>query len=855
MALRDSSLLSVEINFEDDIRRNPYHLKTWISFLDFKKDATPPERYVIFERALKFLPRSYKLWHAYLMERTQRLEKSRVTDKRLAILVNIYERALVHLHKMPRIWLDYCDLLMSMLKGTETRHTFDRALQALPITQHKPLWELYISWVKDFGVPETAVRVYRRYLMFEPSRREEYVNYLEEIGQYGEAARQIAACLDDDNFVSPSGQTRHQMWMHLCDICATHPEEGSSTLMNVDAIIRSGISKFSDEVGRLWCRLADYYIRLGQFERARDIYEEAINSVTTVRDFTIVFDAYIKVEESVTTAKLQMIESEDGNDEGGTDAETESLRAEVEMGLARLEHLMEKRPFLLSSVILRQNPHNVREWQKRIGLYKGDRKKVLMTYVEAVNTINPKLATGKLSKLWLSFARYYENSNDLENARVILSKATEVNFKSVDELANVWCAWGEMEIKYQHYEEALSVMQQAVMEPTSSMKKRKAAASAAAAGEGVGEENADGGVVVNDLVHKNVKVWGLYLDLEESLGTVETCRAAYDRAIKLKVVTAQMTLNYASYLEEHNYFEDSFRVYEQAVTIFTYLQAKKIWMTYLDKFIERYQGSKLERLRDLFEQALAKAPNDVAAEIYIKYGKAEEAFGLIRHALSVYDRATRAVPEACRLDFYRLYIKKVEQALGVTKTRPIYERAIGELNDDMCRAICLDYADMESKLGEIDRARAILQHGSQFANPRREQAYWGQWREFEEMHGNEDTFRDMLRVQRSVEIAYSQNNYLAEEMMAQVGADGTVSGFVPSTIDQLARQAEEAATATANKRKFEGEDRTTQKRKGRTTNSEEIDIDDAGDEEDNVNEEQGMGITQRPVPQAVFGSL
>ena len=47
----------------------------------------------------------------------------------------------------------------------------------------------------------------------------------------------------------------------------------------VDAIIRSGLAKFTDEVGRLWCKLADHYIRLGQFERARDVFEEAINSV------------------------------------------------------------------------------------------------------------------------------------------------------------------------------------------------------------------------------------------------------------------------------------------------------------------------------------------------------------------------------------------------------------------------------------------------------------------------------------------------------------------------------------------------------------------------------------------------
>lgn len=52
--------------------------------------------------------------------------------------------------------------------------------------------------------------------------------------------------------------------------------------VQVDAIIRSGISRFTDEVGRLWCKLAKYYIHMGQFDRARDVYEEAINSVVSV---------------------------------------------------------------------------------------------------------------------------------------------------------------------------------------------------------------------------------------------------------------------------------------------------------------------------------------------------------------------------------------------------------------------------------------------------------------------------------------------------------------------------------------------------------------------------------------------
>jgi hypothetical protein len=57
---------------------------------------------------------------------------------------------------------------------------------------------------------------------------------------------------------------------------------------------------------------------------------------------------------------------------------------------------------------------------------------------------------------------------------------------------------------------------------------------------------------------------------------------------------------------------------------------------------------------------------------------------------------------------------------------------------------------------QVDRARAVLKHGSQFADPRRDTNYWKYWKEFEEAHGNEDTFRDMLRIQRSVITANSQ---------------------------------------------------------------------------------------------------
>jgi pre-mRNA-splicing factor SYF1 len=670
----------------------------------------------------------------------------------------------------------YLDLMTHMCLGTIARQTFDRALQSLPITQHEPIWEQYLDWTKKFNLPETTIQIYRRYLQYDPSHREELVNYLEQISQYEEAAQQLSICINDESFVPLSGSTKHQLWMRLCDLCASHPVETSRAL-KVDAVIRSGINRFSDEVGRLWTRLADYYIRLGQFEKARDIYEEAMQSVVTVRDFTLIFDSYLKCEESILMATMREAEEIDKDLEQGKVTQQgdedereqdhkqnekllESLNDEIELRLARLEYLTERRPVLLNSVMLRQNPNNIYEWHKRVKLYKGNLPRILMTYMEAIKTITPIQAHGKLSTLWLGLAKVYEDNKDLTNCREVYKKASQVEFRSIDELSYLWCQWAEMELRHQDYAQALQVLKQAVTEPKSSLQRKKAFAleqgKSKITSRGDDPSANSLSLTVADKLHRNVKVWSFYLDLEESLGTLETCRAAYDRMIEMKIITPQILLNYCSYLEERGYHEDSYRIYERGVALFTYPHVKPIWLTYLDKFMARYGGNKLERLRDLFEQSVAGLPSEEVSEFYLKYGRAEEEYGLIRHAMAIYDRATKLVPEKDRGDMYRLYVKKIEHYYGVTKARAVYERAIQELNDDQAREICIEYAETETKLGEIDRARAIYQHGAQFADPRVQDTYWSKWRKFEEAYGNMDTFKDMLRVQRSIETANSQ---------------------------------------------------------------------------------------------------
>jgi pre-mRNA-splicing factor SYF1 len=54
-------------------------------------------------------------------------------------------------------------------------------------------------------------------------------------------------------------------------------------------------------------------------------------------------------------------------------------------------------------------------------------------------------------------------------------------------------------------------------------------------------------------------------------------------------------------------------------------------------------GSKLERARDLFEQALEKCPAQSCKPIFLMYAQLEEEHGLAKRAMSIYDRATQVV--------------------------------------------------------------------------------------------------------------------------------------------------------------------------------------------------------------------
>ena len=123
--------------------------------------------------------------------------------------------------------------------------------------------------------------------------------------------------------------------------------------------------------------------------------------------------------------------------------------------------------------------------------------------------------------------------------------------------------------------------------------------------------------------------------------------------------------------------------------------------------------------------------------------------------------------KAFSLQLFTIYIAKATSNYGLPATRPIYERAIEVLPDSQTAEMCLRFAAMERKLGEIDRARAVYAHASQFCDPRVHPKFWQEWNTFEIETGSEDTFREMLRIKRSVQAQFNtEASYLAAQTVA-----------------------------------------------------------------------------------------
>jgi pre-mRNA-splicing factor SYF1 len=327
-----------------------------------------------------------------------------------------------------------------LLSHTHARHTYDRALRTLPPSLHSRIWVRYLLWAEAKGGATTVAvyrrylavdpSITERFttLLLSPANsaprpleaaklllslarkasRGEYTSpegkspyqllgdwldvvekFSEEVGldvdetiesnSAGEQAEAEAASSDVPEPVSLDGKLIRCAGPSVpvtSDGKATRPydedeDPASPRKLNIERIVQNdGLALYKDQAGRLWTGLATYWIKRGEFDRAKQTFEQGIATVLTIRDFTQIFDSYAEFGESLIGAMMASLEAED------EDEDAEETQKDLDARMLDFEDLMDRRPFLVNDVLIRRNPHDVQEWEKRVALWGEDDEKV-----------------------------------------------------------------------------------------------------------------------------------------------------------------------------------------------------------------------------------------------------------------------------------------------------------------------------------------------------------------------------------------------------------------------------------------------------------------------------------------------
>ena len=579
----------------------------------------------------------------------------------------------------------------------------------------------------------------------------------------------IIEILNEENFYSKENKSQYYYWIMLCQIINNYPEEINLSKYNkdldVDKVIRHGIKKYTDEVGNLWVTLAKYYIKMGLIEKAREIFEEALEKILTVRDFSLIFNAYLNFEqemmkqnlfnnnnldnnnnletkeEKINNNNLQSLElkelenalidlniEEIGKEENNDDIKKNELDKKdsqkdsnlKKFNFIRVNNLLQRRPFLLNSTILRRNPNNVAEWLKRIELMKdkNDFKLIKNLYEESLNTIKINEAYGNLSELYISYANFYEENKNIKKANEIYYKGCNLNFKKTDENVNLWCLWCEMNIRQKRYQDAYRII------------------------KFICTNNANKYYKYN----RNIKLWSLYVDLEMNLikNNEKQIIYIYTKMIEYKIANIETIFNFIIYLEKIKNYEKIYNIYEQSLDLFNWPNAYDICICYLVDFINHYKNEKIEIFRDIIQNIIIFSGH--LKIFYYIYAFYEEKYGLYNHCIDILKEASQNVKEEEKPEIHSVIIAKCAKYFGIGKVRLAFDDAMNNLEKSYVLEIGLKYISIEIKLKEINRARGIFKYLGKLFNPDNKEykeEFWEMWDNFEKIYGDSTTYQEM----------------------------------------------------------------------------------------------------------------
>ncbi|OXB74325.1 UNVERIFIED_CONTAM: hypothetical protein H355_006854 [Colinus virginianus] len=306
---------------------------------------------------------------------------------------------------------------------------------------------------------------------------------------------------------------------------------------------------------------------------------------------------------------------------------------------------------------------------------------------------------------WIKYAQWEESLKEIQRARSIYERALDVDYRNV----TLWLKYAEMEMKNRQVNHARNIWDRAI----------------------------------TTLPRVN-QFWYKYTYMEEMLGNVAGSRQVFERWMEWQpeeqawhsYINFELRYKeYARFEEKHCYFAHARKVYERAVEFFGEEHMDEHLYVAFAKFEENQK--EFERVRVIYKYALDRIPKQDAQNLFKNYTIFEKKFGdrrgiediIVSKRRFQYEEEvkdperTRQVYQACiellphkkgtsigkcpKNKLFKGYIELELQLREFDRCRKLYEKFL-EFAPENCTS-WIKFAELETILGDIDRARAIYE--------------------------------------------------------------------------------------------------------------------------------------------------
>lgn len=781
--------------YEVELLKNHNNPDSWLKYYRAKRSASFKNRVFVLERAVRQFPDSDEFWSLYL--ETCQKELARPKPEATTTQVNrVFQRLLLHFQNDVSWWLRYLVYLLHTqpFEISLIRRSFNECLFRIPIEDHAKIWPTYLEFAQSAG-GVTGANIYRKLLCYATPEElahgddstvlpslESVVFKLAEYGDIETSLEILTQILNQSQLSSALTTSPFHFFLQYLDLLLQFSAVPETDKL-IEGLARATIPKYPDEAGKINCKVAQYFVKRKDNDKARSYFDQGLRQCATAEDFALIYDSYTSFEEDFL---LDLAEDD----------------PEVDDHLQKYEKLLDQRSLLLNDMFLRQDENNIDNWFSRVSIFKekNDTNSVLTTYATALTQINPlkaysllKRSENSLPRLWSDYAQVYSSHKDYNTADFIFAKAVKTKFKSPDDLAAIYIEWSKLWLE-KDFEKSVAILQaaleRAIEHPDT-------------------VDYHDSSIPLSERLVKSIKLWSYYLDLlessidyenpEGSKNAINDVEIGYNRVIELKIATPLTIVNFASFYEDLKFYERSYTVYEKGLQVFKDSRVRfEIWNVYLSKLYKR-QVSK-ERTRELFEKAIygfaiAKddgCPADLCKPLVLLYSQFEHENGLdlksvkvlkdgilkISKALDTKELTDRKVLASDLLEdkvaLYNIVLARVEIIGDKSLARETYEKCLQDKHLKLSHIVTftLRFIKYESSLGETTRTRALFRYVCNLGHPELPTLVkaWDEWEQFELKNGNETTFKDMLQFRRTVK----ESSEAEEQLKAGINPMGFV---------------------------------------------------------------------------------